>query len=130
MNVAAKGGDMEKQAGLQDVVWYLKSVGADENPNPSETSTPVHSSSNSQISDHEPAQIRDLEDDTNSIPSKGAKIGTLTILVDRAKDLPNAGAPDNREPKAFCVLTLGLDHNLRQTEQDNYGGTTPVWYRI
>ena len=76
-------------------------------------------------------EIPDLEatDGIHDPPEEGQarttiKIGTLTVLVDRARNLPNERAPDTQAP--YCKVQL---YNVtRRTVNDALGGGSPLWY--
>ena len=53
----------------------------------------------------------------------GPEIGTLVIIVDRAKNLPNRKTMGKQDP--YCAARLGKD--AKKTETDRRGGQTPRW---
>ncbi|KAI9713676.1 MAG: hypothetical protein M1828_001406 [Chrysothrix sp. TS-e1954] len=53
----------------------------------------------------------------------GPEIGTLVVVVDRAKNLPNLRTMGKQDP--YCSLRLGKD--AKKTETDRRGGQTPRW---
>ncbi|KAL8989623.1 MAG: hypothetical protein Q9177_001533 [Variospora cf. flavescens] len=53
----------------------------------------------------------------------GPEIGTLVIIVDRAKNLPNRKAMGKQDP--YCAARLGKE--AKKTETDKRGGQTPKW---
>ena len=53
----------------------------------------------------------------------GAIIGTLVVVVDRAKNLPNLRSMGKQDP--YCALRLGKE--AKKTETDRRGGQTPRW---
>ncbi|GAB7358839.1 hypothetical protein MBLNU230_g4062t1 [Neophaeotheca triangularis] len=53
----------------------------------------------------------------------GPEIGTLVVIVDRAKNLPNRKTMGKQNP--FCAARLGKD--AKKTETDKRGGQTPKW---
>ncbi|RAL10276.1 uncharacterized protein BO97DRAFT_471778 [Aspergillus homomorphus CBS 101889] len=53
----------------------------------------------------------------------GPAIGTLVIIVDRAKNLPNRKTMGKQNP--YCAARLGKE--ARKTETDLRGGQTPRW---
>jgi hypothetical protein len=54
----------------------------------------------------------------------GPEIGTLIVIVDRAKNLPNWKHFGKQE--LYCVARLGKE--VKKTENDRGGGQTPIWY--
>lgn len=54
----------------------------------------------------------------------GPEIGTLVIIVDRARNLPNRKAMGKQNP--YCAMRLGKE--AKKTETDRRGGQTPRWY--
>lgn len=54
----------------------------------------------------------------------GPEIGTLVIIVDRAKNLPNRKTIGKQDP--YCAARLGKE--AKKTETDKRGGQTPRWY--
>ena len=53
----------------------------------------------------------------------GPEIGTLVIIVDRAKNLPNRKSMGKQDP--YCAARLGKQ--ARKTATDKRGGQTPRW---
>ncbi|SMR43704.1 unnamed protein product [Zymoseptoria tritici ST99CH_1A5] len=53
----------------------------------------------------------------------GPEIGTLVLVVDRAKNLPNRKTMGKQNP--YCAARLGKE--ARKTETDRRGGQTPKW---
>ena len=53
----------------------------------------------------------------------GAAIGTLVIVIDRAKNLPNLRSMGKQDP--YCAVRLGKE--AKKTETDRRGGQTPRW---
>ena len=53
----------------------------------------------------------------------GPVIGTLVVIVDRAKNLPNRKTMGKQNP--YCAARLGKEAN--KTETDQRGGQTPRW---
>ncbi|KAL8803260.1 MAG: hypothetical protein Q9182_003291 [Xanthomendoza sp. 2 TL-2023] len=53
----------------------------------------------------------------------GPEIGTLVVIVDRAKNLPNRKAMGKQDP--YCAARLGKE--AKKTETDKRGGQTPRW---
>ncbi|KAA6410981.1 MAG: C2 domain containing [Lasallia pustulata] len=53
----------------------------------------------------------------------GPEIGTLVVIVDRAKNLPNRKTMGKQDP--YCAARLGKD--AKKTETDRRGGQTPRW---
>ncbi|KAL8689343.1 MAG: hypothetical protein Q9224_004659 [Gallowayella concinna] len=53
----------------------------------------------------------------------GPDIGTLVVIVDRAKNLPNRKAMGKQDP--YCAARLGKE--AKKTETDRRGGQTPRW---
>jgi hypothetical protein len=53
----------------------------------------------------------------------GPEIGTLVVIVDRAKNLPNRKAIGKQDP--YCAARLGKE--AKKTETDRRGGQTPRW---
>lgn len=53
----------------------------------------------------------------------GPEIGTLVVVVDRAKNLPNRKAMGKQDP--YCAARLGKE--AKKTETDKRGGQTPRW---
>jgi len=54
----------------------------------------------------------------------GPEIGTLVVIVDRAKNLPNRKYPRKQYP--YCGARLGKE--VKKTRNDRRGGQTPIWY--
>ena len=53
----------------------------------------------------------------------GPEIGTLVLIVDRAKNLPNRKSMGKQNP--YCAARLGKE--AKKTETDRRGGQTPKW---
>lgn len=53
----------------------------------------------------------------------GPEIGTLVVIVDRAKNLPNRKSMGKQDP--YCAARLGKE--AKKTETDKRGGQTPKW---
>ncbi|KAF2475292.1 uncharacterized protein BDR25DRAFT_279302 [Lindgomyces ingoldianus] len=53
----------------------------------------------------------------------GPEIGTLVVVVDRAKNLPNRRTMGKQDP--YCAARLGKE--AKKTETDKRGGQTPKW---
>ncbi|KAL8879427.1 MAG: hypothetical protein Q9198_002952 [Flavoplaca austrocitrina] len=53
----------------------------------------------------------------------GPEIGTLVVIVDRAKNLPNRKTMGKQDP--YCAARLGKE--AKKTETDKRGGQTPKW---
>ncbi|CAD6567230.1 MAG: hypothetical protein ASARMPRED_000555 [Alectoria sarmentosa] len=53
----------------------------------------------------------------------GPEIGTLVVIVDRARNLPNRKAMGKQDP--YCAARLGKE--AKKTETDKRGGQTPKW---
>lgn len=53
----------------------------------------------------------------------GPEIGTLVLVVDRARNLPNRKAMGKQNP--YCAARLGKEAN--KTDTDKRGGQTPRW---
>lgn len=53
----------------------------------------------------------------------GPEIGTLVVIVDRAKNLPNRKTIGKQDP--YCAARLGKE--AKKTETDKRGGQTPRW---
>lgn len=53
----------------------------------------------------------------------GPEIGTLVLIVDRAKNLPNRKTMGKQNP--YCAARLGKE--AKKTETDKRGGQTPRW---
>jgi Ca2+-dependent lipid-binding protein len=54
----------------------------------------------------------------------GPLIGTLVLVVDRAKNLPNRKTIGKQDP--YCAARLGKE--AKKTTTDIRGGQTPRWY--
>ena len=54
----------------------------------------------------------------------GPAIGTLVVIVDRAKNLPNRKTMGKQNP--YCAARLGKE--AKKTDTDVRGGQTPRWY--
>lgn len=54
----------------------------------------------------------------------GPQIGTLVLVVDRAKNLPNRKTIGKQDP--YCAARLGKE--AKKTSTDIRGGQTPRWY--
>jgi Ca2+-dependent lipid-binding protein len=54
----------------------------------------------------------------------GPEIGTLVVVVDRAKNLPNRKTIGKQDP--YCAARLGKE--AKKTTTDIRGGQTPKWY--
>ena len=53
----------------------------------------------------------------------GPEIGTLVVVIDRAKNLPNRKSMGKQDP--YCAARLGKV--AKKTETDKRGGQTPKW---
>ncbi|KAL8717705.1 MAG: hypothetical protein Q9225_005082 [Loekoesia sp. 1 TL-2023] len=53
----------------------------------------------------------------------GPEIGTLVVVVDRAKNLPNRKSMGKQDP--YCAARLGKE--AKKTDTDKRGGQTPKW---
>ncbi|KAG8529581.1 uncharacterized protein KY384_006218 [Bacidia gigantensis] len=53
----------------------------------------------------------------------GPEIGTLVVIIDRAKNLPNRKTMGKQDP--YCAARLGKE--AKKTETDKRGGQTPRW---
>ena len=53
----------------------------------------------------------------------GPEIGTLVVIVDRAKNLPNKKSMGKQNP--YCAARLGKE--AKKTATDKRGGQTPKW---
>jgi len=53
----------------------------------------------------------------------GPKIGTLVVVVDRAKNLPNRRTMGKQDP--YCAARLGKE--AKKTTTDRRGGQVPRW---
>ena len=56
----------------------------------------------------------------------GPNIGTLVVIIDRAKNLPNRKTMGKQDP--YCAARLGKE--AKKTDTDRRGGQTPRWYVI
>lgn len=56
----------------------------------------------------------------------GPEIGTLVLIVDRAKNLPNRKTIGKQDP--YCAARLGKE--AKKTTTDIRGGQTPKWYAL
>ena len=56
----------------------------------------------------------------------GPEIGTLVVIVDRAKNLPNRKTMGKQNP--YCAARLGKE--AKKTETDKRGGQTPRWLAL
>lgn len=56
----------------------------------------------------------------------GPEIGTLVVIVDRARNLPNRKTMGKQDP--YCAARLGKE--AKKTETDKRGGQTPKWCEI
>ena len=56
----------------------------------------------------------------------GPEIGTLVVIVDRAKNLPNRKTMGKQDP--YCAARLGKE--AKKTETDKRGGQTPRWLAL
>ena len=56
----------------------------------------------------------------------GPEIGTLVMIVDRGKNLPNRRTMGKQNP--YCAARLGKE--AKKTETDKRGGQTPKWYGV
>lgn len=54
----------------------------------------------------------------------GPEIGTLVVVIDRAKNLPNLRTMGKQNP--YCALRIGKE--AKKTDTDLRGGQTPRWY--
>lgn len=54
----------------------------------------------------------------------GDEIGTLVVIIDRAKNLPNRKTMGKQDP--YCAARLGKE--AQKTNTDRRGGQTPKWY--
>ena len=54
----------------------------------------------------------------------GPEIGTLVMVCDRAKNLPNRKTMGKQNP--YCAARLGKE--AKKTSVDKRGGQTPRWY--
>lgn len=62
----------------------------------------------------------------SAIRNLDPQIGTLTVLVDRARNLPNQAAPKTQAPYCRVEIFDGYSSH-RQTRHDPLGGGTPFW---
>jgi hypothetical protein len=53
----------------------------------------------------------------------GPNIGTLVVIMDRAKNLPNRRSMGKQDP--YCAARLGKE--AKKTNTDKRGGQTPRW---
>ena len=53
----------------------------------------------------------------------GPIIGTLVVIVDRARNLPNKRSMGKQDP--YCAARLGKE--AQKTKTDKRGGQTPRW---
>ena len=53
----------------------------------------------------------------------GPEIGTLVVVFDRAKNLPNRRSMGKQDP--YCAARLGQE--AKKTGTDRRGGQTPRW---
>jgi hypothetical protein len=53
----------------------------------------------------------------------GPEIGTLVVIIDRAKNLPNRRTMGKQNP--YCACRLGKE--AKKTDTDRRGGQTPRW---
>jgi hypothetical protein len=53
----------------------------------------------------------------------GPVIGTLVVIMDRARNLPNKRAMGKQDP--YCAARLGKE--AKKTKTDKRGGQTPKW---
>lgn len=53
----------------------------------------------------------------------GPEIGTLVVVVDRAKNLPNRKTMGKQDP----YVAMRLAKEAKKTETDRRGGQTPKW---
>ncbi len=54
----------------------------------------------------------------------GPEIGTLVLIIDRAKNLPNRKTIGKQDP--YCAARLAKE--AKKTTTDIRGGQTPKWY--
>ena len=54
----------------------------------------------------------------------GPVIGTLVVIMDRARNLPNKRTMGKQDP--YCAARLGKE--AQKTKTDKRGGQTPRWY--
>ena len=60
---------------------------------------------------------------TAGIYADMTEIGTIVVIVDRAKNLPNRKSMGKQNP--YCAARLGKE--AKKTETDKRGGQTPRW---
>lgn len=60
----------------------------------------------------------------SDMTADGPEIGTLVLIVDRAKNLPNRKTIGKQDP--YCAARLGKE--AKKTKTDVRGGQTPRWY--
>lgn len=60
----------------------------------------------------------------SDMTADGPEIGTLVLVVDRAKNLPNRKTIGKQDP--YCAARLGKE--AKKTKTDVRGGQTPRWY--
>lgn len=60
----------------------------------------------------------------SDMSADGPEIGTLVLVVDRAKNLPNRKTIGKQDP--YCAARLGKE--AKKTSTDIRGGQTPRWY--
>lgn len=73
------------------------------------------------LNDHNSMHTMDLYAD---MIVDGPEIGTLIVIVDRAKNLPNRKYFGIRNP--YCAARLGKE--VKITENNRRGGQSPIWY--
>jgi hypothetical protein len=54
----------------------------------------------------------------------GPVIGTLVVIMDRARNLPNKRTMGKQDP--YCAARLGKE--AKKTKTDKRGGQTPRWW--
>lgn len=54
----------------------------------------------------------------------GPEIGTLVVVIDRAKNLPSRRSMGKQDP--YCAIRLAKE--AKKTSTDRRGGQTPRWY--
>ncbi|KAF2005954.1 hypothetical protein P154DRAFT_518192 [Amniculicola lignicola CBS 123094] len=59
----------------------------------------------------------------SSMEIDGPEIGTLVVVIDRAKNLPNRKSMGKQDP--YCAARLGKE--AKKTNTDKRGGQTPKW---
>ena len=59
----------------------------------------------------------------SDVTADGPEIGTLVVIIDRAKNLPNRKTIGKQDP--YCAARLGKD--AKKTDTDRRGGQTPRW---